>query len=301
MVATRLHYKLPTGTHYLDLNRDLSEYHRKLHRQKVVTTVYGGFMRNNNGTSAKFNVAPLNWVSKTAVNRAFKLWRRMVSETLKNNDGLKSGRYNDFKVRLTGEVGSASYKSAVDAAGAPMSLGEWDYSTISQPRMIDEDGDGELGLDDDMDQFDLHIVGENRQNSATDRLTVGLINSWYQSRPVIDGSGSPTQIPDINEPLANLFNVHDDDSEKVTIIQAEGDQPPYNRDAPFGMVGTGTNYGGLSAVAVADNDATNQTTALGSQIVGFQALCGLVQVVVNADGGSVADIYIDVESEGEKF
>jgi hypothetical protein len=301
MVATRLKYILQPGMNYLDVSRDLSEYHRKLHRQKKIYTIYGGFMRNNQGTSAKFNVAPLTWTSKAAVNRGFKLWRRMVSETLQNNDGLKSGKWNDFKVRLTGQVAVANHISAVDAAGNPMSAGEWNYSTISQPRLIDPDGDGGLEFDANMDQYDLHIVGANTQSSATNLTSVGLINSWYQSRPVIDGSGSPTQVPDINEPLANLFIVEDDDSEKVTIIQDEGDQPPYNRDAPYGMVGTAASQEGLAPVAIADNDATGaRTQALGSQIVGFQALCGLVQVFVTSDGGTT-EIFLDVESEGESF
>lgn len=301
MVATRLKYNLPAGIHYLDLSRDLSEYHRKLHRQKKIYTVYGGFIRNNQGTSAKFNVAPLTWQSKAAVNRGFKLWRRMVSETLQNNDGLKSGKWNDFKVRLTGTVATSAHKSAQDAAGNPMSVGEWNYSTISQPRLIDPDSDGGLEFDADMDQYDLHIVGDLTESSPTNRTSVGLIQSWYQSRPVIDSSGHPTNIPNINEPLANLFVVEDDDSEKVTVIQEEGDQPPYNRDAPYGMVGVAGTSQGLAPVAIADNDSSGgNTTALGSQVVGFQALCGLVQVVVTADGGT-CELFIDVESEGESF
>ena len=298
MVATRLKYELPTGTHYLDLSRDLSEYHRKLHRQKKIYTVYGGFIRSNQGCSAKFNVAPLTWTAKAAVNRGFKIWRRMVSETLKNHDGLRSGKWNDFKVRLTNVVTSADYKSAVDAAGQPMSAGEWNYSTLSQPRLVDNDGDDELGFDIDMDQFDLHIVGGNN-GAAPNYTSVGLINSWYESRPVIDSSGEPTNIPVTEDPLSLLFNVEDDDSEKVEIIQQEGDQPPYNRDAPYGMIGAGTGQQGLAPVAIADNDAANQVTALGSQVVGFQALCGLVQVVVNTSG--TCELYIDVESEGESF
>jgi len=300
MVATRLKYNLTEGTHYLDLNRDLSEYHRKLHRQKKVMTVYGGFIRNNASASAKFNVAPLNWQSKAAVNRGFKLWRKMISETIKNSGkAVRSGKWNDFKIRLTPVISSSSYKSAVDQAGNPMSAGEWDYSTISQPRLVlDGDGSG-LEFDANMDQYDLHIVGPLSEASPTDRSTVGLIDSWYKSRPIIDGSGSPTEIPDVNEPLSNLFNIEDDDNEKITILQAEGDQPPYNRDVPYGMLGGSTSTYALAPVSIADNAAANSITALGSSVHGFQALCGLVQVVVSGSG--TTELFLDVESQGESF
>ena len=300
MVATRLKYILQPGMNYLDVSRDLSEYHRKLHRQKKIYTVYGGFMRNNSGTSAKFNVAPLTWTSKSAVNRGFKMWRKMTSETLKSNEGLRSGKWNDFKIRLGGQVSTSKHRHAVDASGNRMSAGEWNYSTLSQPRLIDPDGDGGLEYDADMDQYDLHIVGGHTQSSPTNLTSVGLIQSWYDSRPV-PTSPEPNDVPNIADPLANLFAVEDDDSEKVTIIHDEGDTPPYNKNAPFGMVGAHSTEQGLAPVAIADNDANGaRTQALGSQIVGFQALCGLVQVYVTTDGGTT-EIFLDVESEGESF
>lgn len=299
MVATRLKYILQPGRNYIDVSKDLSSFHRQLKRQKMVYTIYGGFMRNNQGTSAQFNVAPLTWTSKAAVNRSFKMWRKMISQTLKNNDGLKSGKWNDFKVRLTGEVTASLYRTAVDAKGEPISTGEWNYSTLSQPKLIDPDEDGGLEFDANMDQYDLHIVGDH--NGTVENYTsVGLIRSWYDSRPVPQ-SPEPIDVPNIQDPLANLFEVEDDDNERVYYIQSEGDTPPYNKNAPFGMVGTGTDKGGLAPVAIADNDASGaRTQALGSQIVGFQALCGLIQVDVNTDGGTT-EIFLDVESEGESF
>ena len=299
MVATRLKYILQPGMNYLDLSKDLSEYHRKLHRQKKIYTVYGGFMRNNQGTSAKFNVAPLTWTSKAAVNRGFKMWRKMVSETLQSKEGLRSGKWNDFKIRLGGQVSTSVHRSAVDAAGNPISTGEWNYSTLSQPRLIDPDGDGGLEFDADMDQYDLHIVGAHT-GAAPNFTSIGLIQSWYDSRPV-PTSPEPNNVPDSEDPLSNLFKVDDDDNERVIHVQDEGDTPPYNKNAPFGMVGAHSTEEGLAPVAIADNDATGtRTQALGSQIVGFQALCGLVQVFVTTDGGTT-EIFLDVESEGESF
>ena len=293
MVATRLKYNLANGTHYIDLAKDLSSYHRKLHRQKQVYTVYGGFMRNNAGTSAKFNVAPLTWTSKTAVNRTFKIWRKMISSTLKNKPGLKTGKWNDFKIYLDG-IHPGFQATSVDANNQPISSGEWDYSTLTQPQLIDPDGDGGLEFDGNADQWEVHIVG-NHIGAAPNYARVGLIRSWTESRAPPASAGEPLNVPNPLDPLSNMFAVEDNNEEKVIVIEGEGDLPPYNRTIPYGF-----NDLALAPVSIADNDASANTTALGSSVHGFQALCGLVQVVVTADSGS-AEIYLDVESQGESF
>lgn len=293
MVATRLKYNLTPGAHVIDVARDLSEYHRQLKRQKKIYTIYGGFIRNNQGSSVKFATAPLTWTAKAAVNRAFNLWRKMIRETIDGKQGLKTGKWNDFKIHLTSNTESKI--SARDTVGNRLSAGEWDYSTLHQPRLIDPDGDGGFEFDGDMDEYDLHICGTHA-GASPNFTSVALIQSWYDSRPVIDASGQPTDVPDSADPLSNLFEVEDNDNEKVIVIQSEGDLPPYARTSPFGMAPGG----GLAPVAIADNDASNNVTALGSQVVGFQALCGLIYVDVTTDGGTV-ELFIDVESEGESF
>lgn len=292
MVATRLKYNLSAGTHILDLSKDLSAYHRRMHRQKKIYTVYGGFLRSNTACSAHFNVAPLTWQSKAAVNRTFKIWRKMISETLKKKDGLTTGKWNDFKILLDGS-GSGNVASAHDAAGNSMSPGEWDYSTLTQPALIDPDGDGGLEYAANADQWDICICGPH-VGAAPNYSRVSAIQSWVDSRAAPNASGDPLNIPNPLDPLSNMFEVDDDDEEKVTIIQSEGDLPPYSRTAPYGVA-----PGALAPVALADNDATGpQVAALGSQVQGFQALCGLVQVVVST---SACELYIDVESQGETF
>ena len=294
MVATRLKYNLTAGTHYLDLNRDLSEYHRRLHRQKVVTTVYGGFMRNNNSASAKLSVAPLTWQSKAAVNRAFAKWRKMISETLKNHDGARSGKWNDFKVYLDNVMGTAV--PAKDAAGNSMSSGEWDYSTLTQPQLIDPDNDGGMEFDGNADQWELQIIGPHA-GAAPNYSRVGMIKSWTDSRPAATPSSGTPNYRDpatLADPLSNLFDIEDDDAEKMTIIEGEGDFPPYSRLAPYGI-----GSGALAPVTIVDNGADPSITPVGNSIHGFQALCGLVQVVVSGSG--TTEIFLDVESKGESF
>ncbi len=292
MVATRLKYNLTDGTHYIDLFRDLSEYHRKLHRQKQIATVYGGFIRNNASASAKFNVAPLTWQSKTAVNRTFKIWRKMISETLKRQDGLQTGKWNDFKVYLDNAHGTAGLPAS-DAAGNRMSNGEWDYSTLTQPQLIDPDGDGGLEYDANADQWEVHIVGPHA-GAAPNYTRVGMLQSWTDSRSPTDSTGTPVNVPNIADPLSNMFEVEDNDEEKVTIIEGEGDLPPYSRLIPYGV-----GAAALAPVSIADNGASATITPVGNQVHGFQALCGLVQVVVSGSG--TTELFLDVESQGESF
>lgn len=293
MVATRLKYNLTPGTHYLDLAKDLSEYHRKLHRQKKVYTVYGGFIRSNTACSTHFNVAPLTWQSKAAVNRGFKQWRKMISQTLKNHPGAKSGKWNDFKIYL--DSAKQAPRSAIDAGDNRMSAGEWDYSTMTQPQLINVAGDPNVvAFDINADQWDMHIVGPH-SGTAPNYVCVGLLKSWTDSRPAaVPSTGDPVNLPNPLDPLSNLFDVEDNGTEKMTIIESEGDFPPYNRSAPYGI-----ETGALAPVALADNDATGaRVAAIGSSVQGFQALCGLVQVDVST---SSCELYIDVESDGESF
>ena len=292
MVATRLYYRLENGTNYLNLPRDLSEYHRKLHRAKNIYTVYGGFIRNNDSCSAKFAVAPLTWQSKAAVNRTFKIWRKMVSQTLSKKEGLQSGKWNDFKMLLDGAMSSSNTRPALDAGNQTMATGEWDYSTLTQPQLIDPDGDGGLEYDANADQWETHIVG-NHGGAAPNYTRIGMIRSWTDSKAPVQSSGEPSNILNPLDPLSNKFEVEDDDEEKVTIIMNEGDLPPYDRDEPFGI-----QDGALSSVGTADNGASATITPVGNNVPGFQALCGLVRVVV---AGGTTELWIDVESQGESF
>jgi hypothetical protein len=263
-----------------------------MHRCKKVYTVYGGFIRNNDSASAKFNVAPLTWQSKAAVNRTFKIWRKMVSQTLSKSEGLRSGKWNDFRVFLDNQHGVGGAR-ARDSDGNLLSSGEWDYSTLTQPKLIDPDDDGGLEYDANADQWEVQIVGPHA--GTPDNYTrIGMIQSWCDSRSPIDSSGTPTNIPNILDPLSNMFEVEDQDMEKVTIIQGEGDLPPYNTTSPFGK-----QSGALSPVSIADNGASASITPVGNQVHGFQALCGLIQVVVS--GSAITELFLDVESEGESF
>lgn len=296
MAISRMRFKGSTnGTFYLDLAKALSLQERKLHRQKAIYTVYGGFFVDSDGQRIDINVAPETWFSKRAVNRGFAMWRKMTAKTLEDAGATSKSRYRDFKVYLNTsghQVGSTL--NPVDAAGNNLyaTAGEWDYSTL-----ISEDP--EAGLQPgDPDGFGLGIVGHHN-GSNPNWSRIGLIQSWVDSRPSPETT-QPNDIPDTSDPLMNLFDDGDVMNLRLDQINTEGDAAPYDELTMFGNAKT--TLGGehnLMRVSVARPTATTQLVA---PVHGFRALCGLVQLEVGT-GTSANDweLVLDVETKGEKF
>ena len=90
MVVRRLRYTgSGNGTYYIDLFRDLSAHERRMIRQKQIAVVHGGVYKDTDGSVIKINTAPDNWVTKRAVNRGFRAWKKMVAKTLKDSEGMQ--------------------------------------------------------------------------------------------------------------------------------------------------------------------------------------------------------------------
>jgi len=312
----RLTYYVPANKAYtIDLARDLSVSCRKLHRQKMTYTVLGGIVKESSGSVFAFKTAPHTWTTNVAIRRAFNMWRKANAEQYKKTPGLKAPKWSDFKLYLDTIHRQGSPLLAVldvDEAGniVPYQAGEWNYSTLIQPKLIDPDNDGGLEFDANADSWDMHIVGShagsgqvttnaNGSNFLTNYDTVGVIQSWYDSRSVpfssvpgnapvgVDGSE-----PGINtDPLSNLFNVQDDDSEMIDVIEGENDQAPYDMNRV-----PGAQDGELQLVAITDNTAGEPDIV---NVPGFQAPCGLIRV--KPDGNNGAVLMLDVLVEGERI
>jgi hypothetical protein len=304
MSVTRLVYEIAEGyphdVAYLDIARDLSVINRKLIRQKAIFTVMGGMMKDSGGSDLRFSTAPMTWTSKLAVNRAFKQWRKLQAQTYKRTEGLRAPKYNDFKVYLDGSHSAAKTLTPVYSPGKLHTLGEWNYSTLVQPKLI-EASEGVLGFDADADSWDMQIVGnhdgtseittDDGQTFYQNLSRVGLIKSWYDSRPV-PIQAVPNNAPAIRtDPLSNLFDIEDDDSEMVSVIESENDLGPYDKTNVQGV-----QDGETQVVSFVDNTAGEPDVVT---IPGFQALCGLVKIDVSTNNGSL--IILDVQTQGERF
>jgi hypothetical protein len=295
MAISRMRFKGDNnGTYYIDLAKALSLQERKLHRQKKIYTVYGGFFVDSDGARIDINTAPLTWVTKRAVNRGFAMWRKMQAKTLEDAGAAYSKhKYNDFKVFLNNAHGIGPLLPKDAAANALQATsGKWDYSTL-----ISEDPEpgAQPG---DANGFELMIVGPH-SGSNPNWNRIGLVQSWVDSR---SPPQSPTtrDVPDITDPLMNLFDDGDAMDERLAEMNSENDQAPYDEVTMFGNAsGTGGGEHNLQRVSVARPTANTQLVA---PIHGFQALCGLVQIVVGSGSGSNSwELVLDVETKGEAF
>lgn len=300
MVATRLRYTFDSpGTYYLDLNKDLSAHHRKLVRQKGITTVYGGYMVDSQGNRVDLATAPNNWVSRVAINRAFRIWKKLQSMTLQQSGG-KAPKYSDFKILLTGEHLDSNTKASVDSAGNGIvgSTFDWVYSRLTTMDPKEDAG----GVQQTADRFNLFITGNAHVPGAGGGdvwSRIGLIKSWVDSRALPENnSNSPDYTADHpTDPLNNLFDASDTLDDHIATYEDEGNLAPYDYDEVMGALHPTSGGVNLQRVSTAITLGAGATPV--QPIHGFQAICGLVQVSVT--GATAMELVLDVESDTEGF
>lgn len=297
MAISRMRFKATNnGTYYIDLAKALSLQERRLHRQKAIYTVYGGFFVDSQGNRIDINVAPNTWVTKRAVNRGFAMWRKMTARTLQDAGATSKSKYRDFKVFLNNSHGVTSLLplDADDNNLYTSSGPEWDYSTLTSE---DPAEDPATGLTLARDQYELMIVGKHT-GSDPDWTRISLVQSWVDSRPAPEAD-QPNNIPDVLDPLMNLFDDGDVMDDRLTIINAEGDAAPYDETTMFGNAAVNAASHNLQRASVAQPTSTNAPVA---PIHGFQALCGLVELRVGGDTDpNEWELVLDVETKGEQF
>jgi hypothetical protein len=96
--------------------------------------------------------------------------------------------------------------------------------------------------------------------------------------------------------LNNLFDSGDVDDDRLNIIQGEGDKPPYDLDDMFGNAQASGNSNNLQRMSSVQTSGSNPI----GMVMGFQAICGLVQVVVTGSS-SAMELVLDVDTQGVKF
>ena len=257
-------------------------------------------MKDQDGSTAHFNTAPMTWPVKRSINRGFRMWKKMIAQTLSNTDGIESGKWNDFKIYLDNQHGVP--KVPVDAQGNNLygSSPEWDYSTLTSA----DPSETPAGVTLDPDQFELQIVGPHtgsaqNEGNPTGWSRISLIQSWVDSRPYTSTGSDPAYSSESsvrNDPLNNLFDAADVEDDKLNIINSEGDAPPYDRDEMFGNAQAAGNSNNLQRVSSVQTSGASPI----AMVMGFQALCGLVQVVVSGSSTDM-ELVLDVDTQGVKF
>lgn len=285
MAVTRLAFQLSQGDNYIDLSKALSLHHRTMVRQKQVFTVYGGMLVDEGSGKNVVATAPNTWYTRAAVNRAFRAWKKQRSITLKNSDGLKPAKYADFKVMLNNAT-SGSYRDPISvksSGGSRETLDDYEYV---YSRLQSDGGD----------EVVIQLMGKHYPSANPPRYSV--TKGWLQSRPRpkndspdyvdMDSDGVADVEVDF---IANMFDDRGDDERENHVIE-DGDNPAYNLDNIWADIEDNKN---LQMQCMVYNSATNPT----QMIPGFEALCGLIHVDIEA--GTSPILFLDVEGQGRGF
>lgn len=268
-------------SHYIDLAKDLSRLNRRLYRQGrdyhvkrisvvssntiAATNVYdqtafpGATTQTQNAGRITFSTVPNSWHARAAWRRGFALWQAHIKKAMSGVSGDLRPKYHDFKVYLSNDMRSGTMPQPLDNGGGAANSGDWDYSKIVSP-------DGTTGAD----EFYLHMLGDHAGPGAGSWLSVGLIESFGDSRATVDSDQPNVPNAASDDPLVNAM---DDGTVTDEIIQdLEGD----NDSAPYGIA----NYSGGGANH--PKPLVVQQTTLGADgratVGGFQAMCGLLEI-----------------------
>jgi len=272
-------------------------------RQGQVAHVHGGLIKDSNNESVvRINVAPDTWVTRTAWRRGNRLWNQMIQGALEAAKGITKSKYTDYKVYLNNASASAYSELPVDASGATIPSGEWNYSEYHSEDVDWANPNLTTTSNRQADFFNVHIVGEHA-GTPQDWTRIGLIRSWIDSR------AQPDDFPQANlpatiatDPLVNLFDEADASDEIIDMLRTDNDEPPYDEDLHFGIdpAVVATSSGGhLQRVAMA---ATQAGAGQIASLNGFSAICGLVQVhITQGVGSGEVELILDVSTKGGKI
>ena len=272
-------------SHYIDLARDLSAINRRLmrsgrcyHIKRVSITSkntlgVGSADANQRVNAGRFSIAtvPDSWTARGAWKRGFQAWTKMQARALESSGLDVTPTWNDYKVYLSFDMVSGTKPTPLDNGGNALSLGEWNYSTFISP-------DGTTSAD----SMVSHMLGGHNGTPGSGTMgSVGLIQSFADSRATVNNDSPTTQPAALDDPIANLF---DDGTVFDEII---GDMRSRNEDAPYDLLvypGEGSNHPKPLVV---------QETTLGTDgkavVGGFTAMLG--QLEVEIDSPIANDVY----------
>lgn len=294
---TRLRFEADgPGTYYIDLTRELSKVRRKLVRQGQNVAVHAGVLQDSNNESyIRINTAPQSWVVNTALRRGRRMWNKSYRTVMREAGlGKVTPKYWDWKVYLSNGHRTGTTLSAVDGAGVQYPSGEWVYS-----QFVTEDidwGNPDLTTQNnrEADVFNAHIVGDHipQAGSPGRWSSIGLIESWKDTRPQPDSDDPDMPADAQSDPLANLFDEADADDEKIIRLDTHGDEAPYDEVGVPGDAGTT----GLERMAMAKVSNANPIVP----VSGFMATHGLLELVVTQQEGNTGlfSLLFDVEPVG---
>ena len=260
---------------------------RKLHRACLNYNITGGYVKDSqNDLSISFCTAYDNWVTRAAIKRGRNQWLAMHRELFKTQPQLKP-KWHDYKPALHYDQFQEIQPIGllIPTLTVPKDFNNQDLP--HDPRGITwsvfttEDSTHTNSAIDmtEQDQWTTHIVGPHDTDSGGNFKSIGLIESWENSRPDIEpvttvDSAEMTAIQ--NDPLNLLFN---DGSADNQIIDSFENAIPGNGLSEGDMFPMYSN----SVINSLEEVAATFTTEYNpiSYFTGFTALTGQVYLKVN--------------------
>ncbi len=282
---TDLYFTTKTGenahpAYYIDTMKELSKVNRRLYSQAKMVAYQGltfiwraDVSTNLASIEVTVRTAGNSWFVHNAHVKGHALWNEMQDLVLEDNPSVK-GKWHDFKVSFsTDQTGSGlpgNTLNCKDSTGTDYLGGEWDYSTYVMPQHSVDGAGNPLPAE----EFDACLIGGDNISRKS------LVKAYQESRASVspDQPNTPVGMP--NSFFSLLTDSGSQEPELATVIQDEGDNPPYDlnnypqgdTNAPAAVV---VQYGAISASEV------------DGRLGGFVAPCGLLEIGVrgyDADG-----------------
>lgn len=253
---------------YVDTAKQLSKINRRLYEQGRMYGYQGlTFIWKASGTLATIEcsvrTAGNTWITQNAFVKGKALWNQMQKLVLEDNPSI-AGKWHDFKILLDSNSISTRQFEARDGNGVLYLDGEWDYSTYVMPQ---HEVDPATGSPLAAEEFNATLIGDDTTTKRS------LVKAYEESRATVQAD-----MPNVPAGMTtSFFNLLTDsgsqEPELATVIEQEGDNPPYNLDNYPGGAGNAENPVIVSYAAISAQEVDGQ-------LGGFIAPCGLLQIEV---------------------
>lgn len=229
----RLSFEIPAGrvTKFISIAKALSAINRKWYKQGVYYYVNSVEMYDNSVQTTNLHVLPDTWVTRAAYRRAKGLYEEQIRRAQHTIAGGVIPAYHEFRVymsdthRTTGSL-SPSLHNVNDNA-VTVNSDEFAYTQF----VTSDVNDGAAPAD----EFYAHMIGPTVQSGSgatSNVLSVGLIESYGQSRLTVQSFDPNSGNLDLTDPLMNLFDYSPEEvqNDVISNLDTNGDQPPYDVD-----------------------------------------------------------------------
>lgn len=283
----------------IDLPTGLTIQERKLHRSCLEYKINGGYIFDTNqDCKVKLATIPENWAVRASIRRGRNAWLKMHKQLIQENPSLKP-KWHDYKIKMltdqqqywqTRNGVPTYYRVPEDVFDANL---PHEDSGLNWSLYI-----GSNTTDENSDEFNAHVLGPTMNNGGLANITsVGLLQSWIESRPDLDPvtsiSGAESDAMTL-DPIMMLENDGDSFDEVVdnfdNAISGNGEQegdifPPYHLQTP---------------PSEPQEKAAGFTTVSApiSYFTGFNAMLGQVFLRINSARSGDIDLIFDVDPRG---